>query len=61
MKELTGNEKVIVGRLWDDGYGLNEIAAIITKKRDDMNMYYLTRQVAEELSSRVGIGGEGTD
>lgn len=61
MKELTGNEKVIVGNLWDVGHSLNEIAAVITKKRYDMDMYYLTKQVAEELHGRVGIAGEGIE
>ncbi len=61
MKELTGNEKIIVGELWDAGHGINAITIVIDDKRKDMNMHYLAEQIAKELASRVGIAGEGTD
>jgi hypothetical protein len=61
MKELTENEKITVGKLWDVGYSISAIAIVIDAKRRDMDMYYLTEQVAEELANRVGIAGEGTE
>lgn len=61
MKKLTDNEKILAGKLWDTGNGINVIATVIDDKRREMNMHYLAEQVAEELANRVGIAGEGTD
>lgn len=61
MKELTNEEKTLVGNLWDAGYGINAIVTAITNKRKDMDAYYLGRQVAEELNGKVSIGKEGGD
>lgn len=61
MKKLTDNEKILAGKLWDTGNGINVIATVIDIKRREMNMHYLAEQVAEELANRVGIAGEGTD
>jgi hypothetical protein len=61
MKKLTANERIIAGELWDTGHSISAIAIVIDCKRRDMDMYYLAAQVAEELASRVGIEGEGTE
>lgn len=61
MKELTENERIIVGELWNAGHGINAITIFIDDKRKNMNMHYLAEQIAEELANRVGIAGEGTE
>jgi 1,4-dihydroxy-2-naphthoyl-CoA synthase len=61
MKELTTDEKILIGKSWDAGYGINGIALIVSDKRKDMDMYYLARQIAAELTGRVSIYDQGGD
>ena len=59
MKELTNEEKILVGKLWDSGLGINSIAIFIIDKRNDMNTYYMCNLIAEELTGRVSFSDEG--
>lgn len=59
MKELTDTEKVLVGKLWDSGLGINTIAICIIDKRNDMNTYYMANMVEAELTGRVAYDDEG--
>jgi 1,4-dihydroxy-2-naphthoyl-CoA synthase len=61
MKELTTDEKILIGKSWDAGHGINSIALIVSDKRKDMDMYYLCRQIGAELTGRVSIYDQGWD
>lgn len=61
MKELTNEEKILIGKLWDAGYGINGVAIKISDKRKDMDMYYLAREIGIELIGRVSIYDQGWD
>jgi hypothetical protein len=59
MKELTNEEKVLIGRLWDSGLGINSIAIFIIDKRNEMDTHYMASMVASELTGRVAYEDEG--
>jgi hypothetical protein len=59
MKELTNEEKALVGKLWDSGMGINSIAIFIIDKRNDMDTHYMANMVAGELTGRVSFHDEG--
>jgi len=59
MKELTEQEKVLAGKLYDSGYGVLEIEKAIYGRRESNEHFYLLTLISKELGSRVTLDGEG--
>ena len=61
MKELTEHEKIIVRHLYDSGYTVPEIGAMVYKRRVDNEHFYLVGLITEELLLCNTLEGEGLE